>query len=185
MVGRQSGGDERGRDAVGGEEAASPGDQWTQPRGALHSLGYYVVSPPLRSNTMPAATYYARCYYTGRPSHLPRSVPLLFCLPLADCAFSPRVSSRCIRATRFSLSLSLPLFIFRSVPFTPFVGATRAPTASRANFDPPMVARHLNQKRSGASASKQCRLCRVTYRVIALYVLKKSLSYECRGSVLD
>lgn len=82
----------------------SPGDQWTQPRGALHSLGYYVVSPPLRSNTMPAATYYARRYYTGRsfvrPAHLPGhpfapGVPLsssLSPLPpplLADCALSP------------------------------------------------------------------------------------------------
>ena len=34
---------ERERERNGSDEE-SPGDQWTQPRGALHSLGYYVVS---------------------------------------------------------------------------------------------------------------------------------------------
>lgn len=102
---------------------------------------------------MPAATYYARRYYTSRPSvsprararhpRSPRSIPLFFCPPLADCALSPLASSRCIRATSFSLSLSLSetLLVSRSLPFAPFVGATRAPTASRANFDPPMATR--------------------------------------------
>lgn len=124
----------------------SSGDQWTQPRGALHSLGYYVVSPPLRSNTMPAATYYARRYYTGRPSvpraspSSPRSVPLFFCRAARRLrTFPSRILA--LYSRNFALALSLSLYLSLSLPFAPFVGATRAPTASRANFDPPMATR--------------------------------------------
>lgn len=104
----------------------SSGDQWTQPRGALHSLGYYVVSPPLRSNTMPAATYYARRYYTGRPSvpraspSSPRSVPLFFCRAARRLrTFPSRILTLYSRNFALALSLSLYLFISRSLSLLP------------------------------------------------------------------
>lgn len=144
-----------GKSGGGGESAASgsvaraarkkrgsPGDQWTQPRGALHSLGYYVVSPPLRSNTMPAATYYARRYYTGRPSVSPRArltpgLSLSSSARRSPTAHFPLSHPRAV----FAQLRASPLALSPSLPFAPFVGATRAPTASRANFDPPMATR--------------------------------------------
>lgn len=132
------------RDGHGEEERRSPGDQWTQPRGALHSLGYYVVSPPLRSNTMPAATYYARRYYTGRPTGPPRTpdppFPSLFPSSVRHSPTAHFPLSRPHAVPRnFVLSCSLSLHLYLS---TFFVRAQpRVPTASRANFDPPIATR--------------------------------------------
>jgi len=104
----------------GGEEEGSPGDQWTQPRGALHSLGYYVVNPPLRSNTMPAATYYARRYYTDPPSrarlpHLP-DPSLSSSARRSPTAHFPLSHPHAVFAQPRSFSLSLSLTLSLSPP---------------------------------------------------------------------
>lgn len=99
---------------------------------------------------MPAATYYARRYYTGRsfvrPARLP-GPPLhrgSLSLPPRPCRRRRRRRSptahfplsrrpRCIRAQlRPLLPLRRPLFVGV---------ARRVPMASRANFDPPMATR--------------------------------------------
>ena len=125
----QDGGSERGeqteRDEGRESERESGGSMDATPRGATLSRILRSISP-LRSNTMPAPTYYAR-HYRARHASPP------FPLRLRSTALAPHAPPASSSPTARRL-------------LSPTAGPAAPPrarglTASRANFDPPIAPR--------------------------------------------
>lgn len=136
-------------------ERDSPGDQWTQPRGALHSLGYYVVSrccvvilcpryvlrpPLLRPPTFPSAVTSQPFPSCGGFTTTTTITTLLLALALALVLLGPITPLPLNRRQLPLRSPPLPL------PHSPRASPAAPPrprglTASRANFDPPIAPR--------------------------------------------
>lgn len=126
----QDGGSERGeqteRDGGRESERESGGSMDATPRGATLSRILRSISP-LRSNTMPAPTYYAR-HYRARHASPP------FPLRLLSTALAPLAPLQ-----RQGLPTARRLLSPTAGPAAP--PRARGLTASRANFDPPIAPR--------------------------------------------
>lgn len=117
------GGEANAGDRQRGREGSS-GDQWTQPRGALHSLGYYVVS------YSHCVVILCQCYVLRLPLLHQGTPSVLFSLSLLRHACRLRIFPSRVRLNSRAqrLSSNAPLYV-------------ESRHGHHANFDPPMATR--------------------------------------------